>query len=83
MNELDERRRLHDEDQDIPVWLRWTFVTINRVGFPIVAFLLMWYMAQVSITKVVVAVDQNTVVLSEVKAALGRVETHGPEWRDP
>jgi len=69
---IEEHRRLYDEDQDIPRWLKWIFITINRVGFPIVAFVLMWYMSQVSITKVIASVDQNTVVLMEVKDALSR-----------
>jgi len=67
---IEEHRRVYDDDQDIPRWLKWVFVTINRVGFPIVAFILMWYMSQVSITKVISSLDQNTIVLMEVKDTL-------------
>lgn len=61
-------------EDNIPSWLKWIFITINRVGFPIVAFILMWYMCQISITKVITSVDQNTVVLSVVKDTLARLE---------
>ena len=62
---------MYDEDiEDIPRWLRWTFVAINRVGFPIVAFILMWYMCEISISKVVVSVNANTLVLTEVQSFL-------------
>ena len=74
MSEIDERRRLYDEDKEIPVWLRWAFVTINRVGFPIVAFVMMWYLCNVSITKVTNSLEQNTLVLLEVRDTLSRVE---------
>jgi hypothetical protein len=62
------------DDEPIPRWLKWLFITINRVGFPIVAFILMWYMCQISITKVVTSVEQNTVVLTEVRDTLVRME---------
>lgn len=71
--DLEERRRVYDEDKEIPVWLRWTFVTINRVGFPIVAFLLMFWMCTEAITKVTASVEQNTLVLLEVRDTLARI----------
>jgi hypothetical protein len=61
-------------DEEIPRWLKWFFITVNRVGFPVVAFVLMWYICQVSIAKVVVSVDQNTIVLMGLKDALMRIE---------
>ena len=70
---IHESRRDYDDDQDIPRWLRWTFIAINRVGFPIVAFGLMWYMAEVSIIKVISTVEQNTTVLAEIRNSLDRI----------
>lgn len=67
---LTEHRREYDEDRDIPPWLKWTLASINRVGFPIVAFILMWWMTSNSISKVTEALNQNTLVLMEVKEAL-------------
>jgi hypothetical protein len=62
------------DDVEIPHWLKWVFITINRVGFPILAFLLMWKMCNESIAKVQVAIEQNTVVLMEVRDTLARME---------
>jgi hypothetical protein len=64
------------EDDDIPNWLKWTFITINRVGFPIVAFLLMYWMYRDGQMRLTAAVEANTIVLSEVKDALVRVENN-------
>jgi hypothetical protein len=72
MNE--EHRRSYDADVEIPRWLKWTFSAIDRVGFPIVAFGLMWWMASNSMNKIVVAVEQNTIVLMEVKDTLMRLD---------
>jgi hypothetical protein len=60
-------------ENGIPNWLKWFFITINRVGFPIVAFLLMWKMCNDAIAKVNESVEQNTIVLMEVRDALVRV----------
>lgn len=64
---------MEEGDDNIPSWLRWLFISINRVGFPIVAFVLMWWMAQVSISKVVGSVAENTLVLTEVRDELQRM----------
>jgi hypothetical protein len=73
MSDLDERRRIYDEDRDIPTWLKWTFAAINRIGFPIVAFLLMWKLCTDSIAKIDGSLQQNTVVLMEVRDTISRV----------
>jgi hypothetical protein len=77
MSMIEEHRRTYDEDKDIPVWLKWTFTAINRIGFPIVAFILMWYMCEISIARVVGTVEQNTVVLLKVSDTLNRMEFNG------
>jgi len=71
---MGDRKEDEDDEKFIPTWLRWTFITINRVGFPIVAFLMMWYLCQVSIAKVITSVDQNTLVLFEVRDTLSRID---------
>ena len=64
---------MYDEDKEIPPWLKWAFITINRVGFPIVAFLMMWKLCTDSISKVNISLQQNTIVLMEVRDTLARV----------
>ena len=63
-------------DEEIPKLLKWTFITINRIGFPIVAFLLMWWMCQGAIEKVNAAIQANTIVLQEVRDTLIRIDNH-------
>jgi hypothetical protein len=70
---MGDRKEDEGEDVNIPTWLRYSFITINRIGFPIVAFLMMWYVCQVSIGKVVASVEQNTLVLLEVRDTLSRI----------
>jgi len=60
------------EDNEIPKWLKWSFIAINRVGFPVVAFALMWYMCEVSVKANTGAIAANTVILIEVRDALNR-----------
>lgn len=69
---IPENRRDYDEDRDIPRWLKWTFIAINRVGFPIVAFILIWYTQNVTAVKMVASIEQNTLVLMEVRDAISR-----------
>lgn len=52
---------------DMPKYLRWGMVFIDRVGFPIVAFLLMCYMCFVSLKNLNDVLTQNTGVLSALK----------------
>lgn len=75
MSPHEEHRRVYEDEQNIPLWLKWVFVSINRVGFPIVAFILMWYMCQISIAKVIAAVEQNTVVLVQIQTVLAHMKT--------
>ena len=71
-----EHRCQYDDEQSIPKWLRWIFTSIDRVGFPIVAFGLMWYMCQISMSKLILSVEQNTAVLTELRSALKNIVDH-------
>jgi hypothetical protein len=57
---------MSDELNDIPRWLKWVMTFIDRVGFPILAFLLMWYM-------VATIIEKNTVTLSNVVQGQNRI----------
>lgn len=57
---------------DIPRWLKWTFIAINRVGFPIVAFGLMYYMCETAVKANTEAISANTIILMQVRDSLNR-----------
>jgi hypothetical protein len=57
---------MSDELNDIPRWLKWVMTFIDRVGFPILAFLLMWYM-------VTTTIDKNTLALNNLVQSQNRV----------
>jgi|HubBroStandDraft_5_1064220.scaffolds.fasta_scaffold106267_2 hypothetical protein len=78
---IDEKRRSYDEDQEIPRWLRWTFVAINRVGFPIVAFFFMWYMTTVSLSKMTQAIDKQSISLEALIITVNANHEDGKLWR--
>ena len=71
MNHLD-RDGLSDQQKfgDIPSWMRFLMIFIDRVGFPILAFLLMSYMSFVSIARVTDALLKNTELLVSLKASV-------------
>lgn len=50
---------------DIPRFLKLTMIFIDRVGFPVLAFVLMFYMSFCSLQKVTSAVADNTKALTE------------------
>jgi len=45
---------------DVPKLLRLVMMFIDRVGFPILAFILMFYMSFYSIQRITVAITENT-----------------------
>lgn len=53
------------EMEGAPSWLKWTMTFINRIGFPIFAFMLMWYYSFVSLKRVQEAIEHNTAILTE------------------
>ena len=69
---LPEKRRVYDEDSDIPRMLRWALVSIKEVGFPVAAFILIFYMCVVEIKANTQAITANTLILTEVRDAIYR-----------
>ena len=59
----------------IPQWMRFLMVFIDRVGFPVIAFCLMFYMAYASLDKVSVAIASNTVALTKLAAVSDQFQT--------
>lgn len=51
---------------DIPTKLKWTFVAINRVGFPILAFFIMTYICYVSLNRNTEAIVRLTSVVERL-----------------
>ena len=51
------------ELRTVPEWLKYAMAFIDRVGFPVMAFLLMFYLCFRTLT-------DNTTVLTEVNKAL-------------
>jgi hypothetical protein len=56
---------MYEGNGEIPKFLKLTMAFIDRIGFPVLAFILMFYMSFVSITKVTCAVSENTKALTE------------------
>ena len=54
---------------EIPKWLKLIMVFIDRVGFPIMAFIMMFYMSSVSIAKVDTTLNTTVRLLSEWQAS--------------
>ena len=54
-------------DKPLPEYLRYLLIVVDRVGFPILAFLLMFYMC-------VKTLKDNTAVLSEVALTLHEIQ---------
>jgi len=51
---------------NIPYWLKIIMIFIDRVGFPILAFCLMFWMCYQSIGKVSIAISDNTEALNKM-----------------
>lgn len=61
--------RLEDVNGSIPPIMRMTMVFIDRVGFPILAFCLMFAFAYFSMQKMTAALEDNTKALVEMSVA--------------
>lgn len=79
---INESRSNRDEDTDIPSWLRWTFISINRVGFPVVAFFFMWYMSTVSLRKITDTMEKQSLSLEALIVTVNGNHVESKEWRD-
>lgn len=72
----------HRENDLIPNWLNWSFVAINRVGFPIVAFFLMCYYANVSQHKLSEALDRQASSLEALIITVNGNHAESKEWKN-
>jgi|HubBroStandDraft_6_1064221.scaffolds.fasta_scaffold429897_2 hypothetical protein len=89
MKEPSEHRRFNDEtvfhhereDYEIPLWLKWTFIAINRVGFPVVAFFFMWYLTSVSLKNMTQAIDKQSLSLETLVLTVNANHEDGKQWR--
>ena len=61
-------------DIDIPKWLRLIMAFIDRVGFPILAFCMMFYMSYS-------AIEKTNTTLKEVVSSLSQWQTSTIEFR--
>ena len=52
---------------DVPKVMKLVMLFIDRVGFPTMAFLLMFYMAYCSMDKMTKAMQENSLVLNEFR----------------
>ena len=52
---------------DVPRWLKLVMLFIDRVGFPALAFILMFWMANCSMTEMTKALKDMSFVLNEFK----------------
>lgn len=72
----------HSRDSDsIPRWLHWTLVSINRCGFPIVAFFFMWYFATVSLKHITENMGRQSLSLEALIVTINSNHVESKEWR--
>ena len=79
---IPENRRSYDDDNDIPKWLKWIFIAINRVGFPVVAFFFMWYMSSVSMKSMTLALEKQSLDLETLIVTINSNHSESREWRN-
>lgn len=72
----------HERDSEIPSWLNWSFIAINRVGFPIVAFFLMCYYANVSQRKLSEALDRQSASLEALIITVNANHSESKGWNN-
>lgn len=71
-----------EDDRDIPNWLRWAFISINRVGFPIlVSLLLFWYLVT-SQKNLADSLNKNSLILESAVLTMNVNHAEGKEWRN-
>lgn len=51
---------------EVPDWLKWTMHFIDRVGFPVLAFLLMFYFSTV-------VIRENTRAINDLRSAMSNL----------
>ena len=54
---------------DIPQFLKIMMVFIDRVGFPILAFILMFFLSYSSLGKMTEAIEKNSIALSHLEVS--------------
>lgn len=82
VRESDDMPYVHErEDGEIPSWLKWTFVAINRVGFPVVAFFFMWYITSVSLKSMTQAIDKQSLSLETLVLTVNSNHEDSKLWR--
>lgn len=54
---------------NVPQWLKMLMIFIDRVGFPTLAFILMFYVSFTSLAKVSSSITENTNVLTKLVAS--------------
>ena len=62
-------------NEDVPKWLKMVMLFIDRVGFPVLAFLLMFYLCFSSLTKMTAALQDNSAVLRQMKETSQEFQT--------
>lgn len=72
----------HEREEEIPRWLKWTFIAINRVGFPVVAFFFMWYLTSVSLTNMTTAINKQSLSLEALIVTVNSNHENSKIWRD-
>lgn len=75
----------HQRDEEtfqVPRWLEWTFISINRVGFPVVAFFFMWYISSVSLKSMTTALEKQSLDLETLILTVNANHSEGKQWRE-
>lgn len=66
---------VNSDDGSIPRVMRLAMVFIDRIGFPILAYLMMFYLCVVSLQRVSDAITKNTQVLTVLTEKMSMVVT--------
>jgi hypothetical protein len=67
---------------DVPKFMKLIMLFIDRVGFPTMAFLLMFYMANVGMEKQTKALDRVCAALGENSLAMTEFKTSTTDFRN-
>lgn len=66
---------------DVPKWMKLIMLFIDRVGFPALAFCLMFYMAYIGIEKQTKALDQVTKAIVDNSLAMNEFKISTTDFR--
>ena len=73
---MNEYGRMNGDDlTNIPKWMKLLLVFIDRVGFPVLAFILMFFMCYQTLDKVTNSLKANTEALIEMSAITQAFQT--------